>query len=48
LLVVVWMCADETQFVRSVGGVGKLDQSPNVLGFPASKYDNLRAGFPNN
>jgi len=35
-------------FVNSVGGVGALDQSPNVLNFPASKYDNLRAQFPNN
>ncbi|KAH7067092.1 endochitinase 1 precursor [Paraphoma chrysanthemicola] len=35
-------------FVKSVGGVGALDQSPNVLSFPASKYDNLRAGMPNN
>ncbi|CBX94919.1 similar to chitinase 1 precursor [Plenodomus lingam JN3] len=35
-------------FVNSVGGVGALDQSSNVLAFPASKYDNLRAGFPNN
>jgi chitinase len=42
------MVANVTQFVRGVGGVGSLDQSPNVLGFPASKYDNLRAGFPNN
>jgi chitinase len=33
-------------FVRSVGGVAALDQSPNVLSFPASKYDNLRAGMP--
>ncbi|KAH8726837.1 glycoside hydrolase [Phaeosphaeriaceae sp. PMI808] len=37
-----------TTFVNSVGGVGALDQSPNVLGFPASKYDNMRNGFPNN
>ncbi|KAJ8106696.1 hypothetical protein OPT61_g9366 [Boeremia exigua] len=33
-------------FVRSVGGVGALDQTQNVLHYPASKYDNLRAGFP--
>jgi chitinase len=36
------------QFVNNVGGVGALDQSANVLGFPASKYDNMRDGFPNN
>ncbi|KAH7405656.1 glycoside hydrolase superfamily [Phaeosphaeria sp. MPI-PUGE-AT-0046c] len=35
-------------FVNAVGGVGALDQSPNVLGFPQSKYENLRSGFPNN
>jgi chitinase len=36
------------QFVNTVGGVGALDQSANLLSFPASKYDNLRAGMPNN
>ncbi|KAJ4343836.1 Chitinase 4 [Didymella glomerata] len=34
-------------FVKSIGGVGALDQSQNVLDYPASKYENLRAGFPN-
>ncbi|KAF1365661.1 glycoside hydrolase [Lizonia empirigonia] len=34
-------------FVKSIGGLGALDQTPNVLEYPASKYDNLRAGFPN-
>ncbi|KAF1933954.1 glycoside hydrolase family 18 protein [Didymella exigua CBS 183.55] len=33
-------------FVQGVGGVAALDQSHNVLHYPASKYDNLRAGFP--
>ncbi|KAL6712656.1 Chitinase 4 [Coniothyrium glycines] len=37
-----------TTFVNSVGGVNALDQSPNVLAYPASKYDNMKAGFPNN
>ncbi|OAL57089.1 glycoside hydrolase [Pyrenochaeta sp. DS3sAY3a] len=35
-------------FVKNVGGIGALDQSPNVLGFPQSKYQNMRDGFPNN
>ncbi|KAF1841365.1 glycoside hydrolase family 18 protein [Cucurbitaria berberidis CBS 394.84] len=35
-------------FVRNVGGIGALDQSPNILTFPASKYQNMRDGFPNN
>ncbi|KAF2192731.1 glycoside hydrolase family 18 protein [Zopfia rhizophila CBS 207.26] len=33
-------------YVNSVGGAGALDQSPNLLSYPASKYDNLKAGFP--
>lgn len=36
------------QFVKAVGGINMLDQTPNVLSYPNSKYDNLRAGFPNN
>ncbi|KAF1983813.1 glycoside hydrolase family 18 protein [Aulographum hederae CBS 113979] len=32
--------------VTSFGGTGALDQSPNVLSYPQSKYDNLKAGFP--
>lgn len=37
-----------TTFVNGVGGTGALDQSANVLTFPASKYQNMRDGFPNN
>jgi chitinase len=40
--------ANESQYVSNVGGVGALDQSANVLSYPASKYDNLKSGFPNN
>jgi chitinase len=33
-------------FVDCVGGCAALDQSPNALEYPESKYDNLKAGFP--
>jgi chitinase len=33
-------------FVEGVGGIGALDQSPNNLEFPESKFENLRAGIP--
>jgi chitinase len=33
-------------FVDGVGGVGALDQLPNNLEFPESKFDNLRVGMP--
>ncbi|GMG54352.1 unnamed protein product [Aspergillus oryzae var. brunneus] len=32
-------------FVEGVGGPAALDQTPNALAYPESKYDNLRAGF---
>ncbi|EUC33145.1 glycoside hydrolase family 18 protein [Bipolaris victoriae FI3] len=35
-------------FVKGIGGIGALDQSTNLLSYPTSKYDNLKAGFPNN
>lgn len=35
-------------FVDGVGGVDALDQTLNVIEYPESKYDNLRAGFPSN
>ncbi|KAJ5769815.1 uncharacterized protein N7511_001866 [Penicillium nucicola] len=31
--------------VDTVGGTGALDKTQNQLGYPASKYDNLKAGF---
>ncbi|KAI1344373.1 family 18 glycosyl hydrolase [Xylariaceae sp. FL0016] len=34
--------------VDVMGGTRALDQTPNCLDFPQSKYDNLKAGFPNN
>ncbi|CAG8908707.1 unnamed protein product [Penicillium egyptiacum] len=33
-------------FVDGVGGEGALDQSANALEYPESKYDNVKAGFP--
>ncbi|KAL5114922.1 Chitinase 4 [Pleosporales sp. CAS-2024a] len=33
-------------YVNTVGGTDALDQTANLLSFPATKYDNLRAGFP--
>lgn len=32
-------------FVDTVGGVGGLDQSPNAIDFPESKYDNIRSSM---
>lgn len=32
-------------FVEGIGGPAALDQTPNALEYPESKYDNLRAGF---
>ncbi|KAL4953853.1 glycoside hydrolase superfamily [Aspergillus filifer] len=31
--------------VDSVGGIGKLEKSENHIGYPQSKYENLRKGF---
>lgn len=33
-------------FVDGIGGIDALDSSANVLGYPESKYDNLREGCP--
>ncbi|PSN61104.1 glycoside hydrolase [Corynespora cassiicola Philippines] len=32
-------------FVESIGGISALDQSENLLSYPASKYSNIRAGM---
>ncbi|KAI2631399.1 glycoside hydrolase family 18 protein [Hypomontagnella submonticulosa] len=34
--------------VDVLGGLGALDATPNCIDYPQTKYDNLRAGFPNN
>ncbi|KAI0397989.1 glycoside hydrolase superfamily [Xylariaceae sp. FL0594] len=38
----IWNVVDE------LGGPDALDKTPNCLQYPHSKYDNLRAGFPEN
>ncbi|KAJ5138300.1 Glycoside hydrolase superfamily [Penicillium bovifimosum] len=35
-----------TAVVDTLGGVGALEQSGNQLHYPASKYENLKSGFP--
>jgi chitinase len=37
-----------TNVVDVFGGVGALKKQDNCISYPQSKYDNLRAGFPNN
>lgn len=37
-----------TTAVNGMGGACELLQQPNCIDYPASKYDNLRQGFPNN
>ncbi len=44
----VCMCADQMQAYQRLGGAAAMDQTMNTLSYPASKYDNLRAGMPNN
>lgn len=34
------------KLVTSFGGTSALEQTPNLLSYPASKYANLVAGFP--
>lgn len=34
--------------VHTLGGPGNLLRQPNCIEYPATKYDNLREGFPNN
>ncbi|KAI1198914.1 glycoside hydrolase superfamily [Nemania serpens] len=42
---------DEQSLIANVvdvlGGPGRLDNTPNCVEYPESKYENLRAGFPN-
>ncbi|KAH8691035.1 endochitinase 1 precursor [Phaeosphaeriaceae sp. PMI808] len=33
-------------FVNGVGGVGALEQAQNLLSYPTSKYENIKAGMP--
>ena len=36
----------KSQYVQEIGGESKLEQSPNVLSYRRSKYENMKAGFP--